>query len=87
MAFSPLFDIIVLSPPPQVETTAGGIFLPSEVRPDSPSEGEVVAVGLDVSCVQPGDKVVYKKFSPVQMKIEGVDYLLARESDILIKLF
>ncbi len=86
MSFTPLASFIVIRKPVVQETTSAGIFLPDEVRPDAPSEGEVVAVGEKTSMLKIGDRVIYKRFAPLPITIEGVDYLIAQESDVLIKL-
>lgn len=87
----PLADRVVVKALPQEETTKGGIVLPDTAK-EKPQEGEVVAVGpgalgddgkripLEVAV---GDKVIYSKYGGTEIKIEGEEYLILRESDIL----
>lgn len=91
MVLKPLADRVVLKPVQMEETTKGGIVLPDTAK-DKPQEGEVVAVGpgkvLDNGTrlapeVKVGDRVVYSKYSGSEVKIDGEEYLVVRESDIL----
>ncbi len=91
MIFKPLSDRVVLKPVEAEERTKGGIVLPDTAK-DKPQEGEVVAVGpgriLDngqqlTPEVKIGDRVIYSKYSGTEIKVEGVEYLIVRESDIL----
>ena len=87
----PLADRVIVKPIEQEETTQGGIILPDTAK-EKPIEGNVVAVGegrytddgkkIDMS-VKVGDKVLYGKYSGTEVTIEGDDYLIMRESDIL----
>jgi chaperonin GroES len=87
----PLADRVVVKPVTQEERTKGGIVLPDTAK-DKPQEGEVVAVGpgriLDNGNrvemeVKVGDRVIFSKYSGTEVKIEGEEYLIMRESDIL----
>ncbi|MFZ5768604.1 MAG: co-chaperone GroES [Bacillota bacterium] len=87
----PLADRVVVKPITQEERTKGGIVLPDTAK-DKPQEGEVVAVGpgriLDNGNrvemeVKVGDRVIFSKYSGTEVKIEGEEYLIMRESDIL----
>lgn len=87
----PLADRVVIKPIQAEEKTKGGIVLPDTAK-DKPQEGEVIAVGpgriLDNGTklqpeVKVGDRVVYSKYSGTEVKIEGEEYLIIRESDIL----
>lgn len=87
----PLADRVVLKPIQVEEKTKGGIVLPDTAK-DKPQEGEVIAVGpgrvLDNGTklapeVKVGDRVIYSKYSGSEVKIEGEEYLIVRESDIL----
>lgn len=86
----PLGDRVVIKPVEQEEKTAGGIVLPDTAK-EKPQEGEVVAVGtgrfeegkripLDV---QTGQRVLFSKYAGTEVKYEGTEYLVVRESDIL----
>lgn len=87
----PLADRVIVKPIEQEETTQGGIILPDTAK-EKPIEGNVVAVGegrytdegkkIDMN-VKAGDKVLYGKYSGTEVTIDGDDYLIMRESDIL----
>ena len=93
MNLEPLGDRIVVKPIAKEEVTKGGIVLPDTAK-EKPQEGEVVAVGpgrmteegnriaLDVKV---GDTVIYPKYSGTELKIEGEEYLIMRESEVLAK--
>jgi len=93
MNLEPLGDRIVVKANAKEETTKGGIILPDTVK-EKPQEGEVIAVGpgrmteegkriaLDV---KKGDTVVYPRYSGTELKIEGEEYLIMRESEVLAK--
>ena len=92
MNLKPLHDNVVIKPISMDETTKSGIVLPSTVDREKPEEGEVIAVGpgkqLDngqrfIMEVQVGNKVMFKKYSPDEIKIDGEDYLVISESDII----
>ncbi|HHY76337.1 MAG TPA: co-chaperone GroES [Firmicutes bacterium] len=87
----PLADRVVVKPIKAEEMTKGGIVLPDTAK-DKPQEGEVIAVGtgriLDNGTKVPlevkvGDRVVYSKYSGSEIKIDGEEYLIIRESEIL----
>ena len=87
----PLGDRIILKSLDKIEKTAGGIFLPDSAK-EKPAEAEVVAVGpgqlnnngqLIVPDVKIGDKVIYAKYAGTEVKVDGVDYIIVRNEDIL----
>jgi len=87
----PLGERVVVKALPSEEITKGGIVLPDTAK-EKPQEGEVIAVGpgrlLDsgqrVSIdLKPGDRVLFSKYSGNEVKIDNVEYLIMRESDIL----
>lgn len=91
MVLKPLSDRVVLKPVKAEEKTKGGIVLPDTAK-EKPQEGEVIAVGpgrvLENGTkltpeVKVGDRVIYSKYSGTEVKIEGEEYLIIRESDIL----
>ncbi|HHY36017.1 MAG TPA: co-chaperone GroES [Firmicutes bacterium] len=91
MPLKPLADRVVLKPVEAEEKTKGGIVLPDTAK-DKPQEGEVIAVGpgrvLDNGTkltpeVKVGDRVIYSKYSGTEVKVDGEEYLIIRESDIL----
>jgi chaperonin GroES len=94
MNLKPLGDRLIVSPLEEEQTTVGGIVLPDTAL-ERPQRGTVVAVGpgeksretgeviaLDVA---EGDVVVYSKYGGTEIKIEGDEFLILRESDVLAK--
>jgi len=91
MNLKPLGDRVVVQPTEQDEQTASGIFLP-ETAKEKPQQGEIIAAGpggrkesgdriaLDVKV---GDKVLYARYSGTTIKLDGKEYLILKESDIL----
>lgn len=91
MAFRPLHDRVVVRRIEADQKTAGGIIIPDSAQ-EKPSEGEVIAVGdgarddegdripLDVKV---GDRVLFGKWSGTEVKINGEDLLIMKESDIM----
>ena len=87
----PLADRLVVKPSQKEEKTKGGIYLPDTAK-EKPQEGEVVAVGpgklteegkripMDLKV---GDKVIYSKYGGSEIKIDDVEMIILRESDIL----
>ena len=91
MKFRPLHDRVVVRRVEQESKTAGGIIIPDTAK-EKPQEGEVIAVGSgardESGKVQPldvkaGDRVLFGKWSGTEVKIDGVDYLIMKESDLL----
>ncbi len=92
MNIKPLSDHILIEPIREEEKTKSGIFLPETAEKEKSEEGIVIAVGpgkktddgkiIPVS-VKPGQKVLFTKYGPNEIKIEGKEYLIAREDDIV----
>lgn len=91
MKLKPLSDYVVVKAITE-EVTKGGIVIPDTVDKEKPEKGEVLAVGegrlLDNGqrppvSVKVGDKVMFKKYSPDEIKVDGEEYLVIRESDII----
>src|SRR5919199_30545 len=91
MSFRPLHDRVLVRRLAQEEKTAGGIIIPDTAK-EKPMEGEVVAVGpgargedgtLHPLDVKPGDRVLFGKWSGTEIKIEGEEFLVMKESDIM----
>ena len=84
--FKPLSDRVLIEPNAAETTTASGIIIPDTAK-EKPQEGTVVAVGPgkkdEPTTVKVGDKVLYGKYSGTELKLEGKDYLIMREADIL----
>lgn len=87
----PLADRVVVKPLEEAEQMRGGLYIPDTAK-EKPSQGEIVAVGpgkmsdegkrLDMD-VSVGDKVLYGKYSGTDVTLDGEEYLILRESDIL----
>lgn len=89
----PLGDRILVKPLAREEVTRGGIVLPDTVK-EKPQEGEVIAVGAGKRSekgevipmdLKVGDIVLYAKYGGTEIKLEGEDYMILRESDVLAK--
>ncbi|MEE4255368.1 MAG: co-chaperone GroES [Desulfuromusa sp.] len=92
MNIRPLQDRIIVERVEEETTTAGGIIIPDTVSKEKPQEGKVIAAGkgkvspegkvlpLDV---KEGDRVLFGKYAGSEIKIDGVEYLIMREDDIL----
>ncbi|MCT6869750.1 co-chaperone GroES [Apibacter sp.] len=86
LSIKPLADRVVVEPAAAETKTASGIIIPDSAK-EKPQEGVVVAVGAgkkdEPLTVKIGDKVLYGKYSGTELKLNGKDYLIMRESDIL----
>ena len=86
MKLRPLGDKVVIKPLEAEETTASGIVLPGQDK-EKPQQAEVVAVGPGTDEVtmevKVGDKVIYSKYSGTDVKLEGEEYIIVRQNDIL----
>ncbi|HEY3266209.1 MAG TPA: co-chaperone GroES [Armatimonadota bacterium] len=87
----PLGDRIIVKNTGADDTTKGGIYLPDTAK-EKPTSGEVIAVGpgrvLDTGKtaemeVKPGDKVLYGKYGGTEVKVDGEDYVILRQDDVL----
>jgi chaperonin GroES len=78
----PLADRVVAVREIAATKTASGIYLPDNAK-EKPVLAKVEAVGPDVKGVKIGDKIVYKEYSTTELKIDGMDYLIVKEEDIL----
>lgn len=82
----PLADRVLVEPAPAETTTASGLIIPDTAK-EKPQKGTVVAVGPgkkdEPLTVKVGNTVLYGKYSGTELKFEGTDYLIMRESDIL----
>ena len=91
MKIKPLGDRVLIKPLEEKEKTKGGIVLPDTAK-EKPQEGEIIAVGqgkkteegkvLSLS-LNVGDKVLYGKYSGTEISLDGDDFLIMREEDIL----
>ena len=91
MKFRPLHDRVVVKRVAEEEKTKGGIIIPDTAK-EKPMEGEVVAVGpgardekgtLVAPDVKAGDRILFGKWSGTEIKLDGVEYLIMKESDIM----
>jgi chaperonin GroES len=91
MAFRPLHDRVVVKRLEGEEKTKGGIIIPDTAK-EKPQEGKVIAVGpggrddngkLTPLDVKAGDRILFGKWSGTEVKIDGEDLLIMKESDIL----
>ncbi len=91
MGFRPLHDRVLVRRVESDEKTAGGIIIPDSAK-EKPSEGEVIAVGSGQKAedgtvtpldVEAGDRILFGKWSGTEVKIDGEDLLIMKESDIL----
>ena len=91
MAFRPLHDRVLVRRSEAEEKTAGGIIIPDSAK-EKPSEGEIVSVGSGARAedgtitpldVKAGDRVLFGKWSGTEVKLDGEDLLIMKESDIM----
>ena len=78
----PLGDYVVAVGEEAETKTASGIYLPEKAA-EKPKTAKVVAVGPNAKQVKNGDRIVYKSFSTTEVKVEGEEYILVKEEDIL----
>lgn len=87
----PLHDRLLVARLPEEEKTAGGLFIPDTAK-EKPQQGKVIAVGQGRVTedgkvlaleVKAGDKVLFSKYSGTELKLEGKEYLMIREEDVL----
>lgn len=92
MKLKPLSNHVIIRAAAKEEMTKSGIVLPGTSDKDRPEKGEVIAVGpgkimdngqLALMNVKVGDQVVFKKYSPDEIKIDGEEFLILSESDIV----
>jgi chaperonin GroES len=91
MSFTPLHDRVLVRRVESEETTTGGLIIPDSAK-EKPQEGEVIACGegarkdsgeLIPMVVNAGDKILFGKWSGTEVKIDGEDLMIMKESDIL----
>jgi chaperonin GroES len=92
MKLQPLSDHIIIEPQKQEVKTKSGIVLPDTVAKEKPQEGKVTAVGpgrvLENGThakmqVKMGDRVLFTKYSPTEVKIDGKEYFVIKEEDVM----
>jgi len=91
MKFRPLYDRVLVERVESEEVTKGGIILPDTAK-EKPQQGKIIAVGKGKKAddgkiipleLKAGDTVLFGKYSGSEIKVEGVEYLIMREDDIL----
>ncbi len=91
MKIRPLQDRVVIKRLEEEPTSAGGIIIPDSAA-EKPSKGEVVAVGpgkvmdngqVCVIALKTGDKILFGKYAGTEVKIDGADYIVMREDDVM----
>jgi chaperonin GroES len=91
MAFRPLHDRVLVRRIEQAEKTAGGIIIPDTAK-EKPMEGEIVAVGpgargedgkLHALDVKKGDRILFGKWSGTEIKLDGEELIIMKESDVM----
>ena len=89
--FKPLHDRVLVKRLPSEEKTAGGIIIPDSVQ-EKPQQGEIIAAGsgsrradgnIDPLGVKVADKILFGKYAGTEVKMQGVDYIIMKETDIL----
>ena len=92
MQLRPLNDHVIVEPVEREQVSKGGIVLPDTADKEKPEKGKVLAIGPGklledgrraVMSVKAGDTVVFKKYSPDEVKIDEKEYLVLSESDII----
>ncbi|WP_297762200.1 co-chaperone GroES [uncultured Muriicola sp.] len=86
LSIKPLADRVLIEPMAAETKTASGLYIPDTAK-EKPQKGKVVAVGPGTKdekvTVKVGDTVLYGKYAGTELKLDGKDYLMMRESDIL----
>jgi chaperonin GroES len=91
MSFRPLHDRVLVKRIESEEKTKSGIIIPDTAK-EKPQEGEVISIGTGIRTetgtiqpldVKPGDRVLFGKWSGTEIKIDGSDFLVMKESDIM----
>jgi len=92
MKIKPIADHILIEPLEEEEKTKAGIFLPESADKEKPEQGKVIAVGpgkrnekgeIIPMEIKVGQKVLFTKYGPTEIKVDGKKYLIAKEEDIL----
>jgi chaperonin GroES len=82
MKFRPLKERVFVSYSEEGEKTAGGIYIPDSAK-EKPQKGKVEAVGSEVKELKVGNIILFDKYSGSKVNIDGTDYLIVKEEDIL----
>lgn len=79
---NPLGDFVVATAEEAQSKTASGLYLPDNAQ-EKPKTAKVVATGPAAQQVKVGDRIVYKSYSTTEVKVDGTEYILVKEEDIL----
>ncbi len=82
LKFRPLKERVFVSYAEESDKTAGGIYLPDTAK-EKPQKGKIEAIGSEVKDVKVGDLILFDKYSGSKITIDGSDYLILKEEDIL----
>lgn len=92
MNLKPLYDNIIVKQLKEEEITKSGIILPDTINKEKPQQGEIIAIGpgkkdntgkiIEMS-VKTGDKILFSRYSPNEIKIDNEEYLVMKEGDVL----
>jgi len=80
--FKPLKDRCFVSYTEDAERTAGGLYIPDAAK-EKPQRGKVERIGAEVKSVKEGDVILFDKYSGSKINVDGTDYLIIKEEDIL----
>ena len=78
----PVADYVVAQTEEAATKTASGLYLPGGAQ-EKPKVAKILAVGKEVKSVKVGDKIIYKSYSQTEIKVDGTEYLLVKEEDVL----
>lgn len=78
----PLADRVVAVREQAPTQTASGLYLPDNAK-EKPSMAKVVAIGPDVKYIAVDNKIIYKEYATTELKVDGVEYLIVKEEDVL----
>jgi chaperonin GroES len=81
-SLQPMADWVVAQQEEAVSKTASGLYLPDKAT-EKPKTAQVLRVGKNVKEIKVGDRIVYKSYSTTELKIDGSEYILVKEEDIL----
>jgi chaperonin GroES len=83
MNFQPLGNRVLVQIPEEKTQTDSGIFLPDSSDKDAPTQAVVVAISEWIKNLNVGDKVVYAKYAGTELNIDGINYLVLEDKDIM----
>src|SRR3990172_5705943 len=82
LKFKPLKDRVFVSFTEEMDRTAGGIYIPDAAK-EKPQKGKVEAIGGEVKLLKVGETVLFDKYAGAKINVDGTDYLIVKEEDIL----